>query len=435
MPGACHARRTWSRSRSTRSSVARPRAEEKLLIARPDCKGESETYGLGMNRFRVVICGGGIAAVEGLLRLRRLARDSVDVELIAPREALVYRPMAVREPFGFGPPRRYPLDRIARDCGADWTQDSLAWVEPEAQILHTSGGRGVMYDALLIAVGASQVEPYKHVATFHDADADAAYHGIVQDVEGGDSRSVAFIQPVGPVWPLPLYELMLMTAERAESMDIRELELALVTPEPRPLAVFGTAVSDVVTERLARVGVKLYCDSLAKVPAARRLFIEPQGVELQPDRMIAMPRIVGPSVRGLPGAGAHGFLQIDKHCAVRGAGGRVFAAGDAADYPIKHGGLGAQMADAAAAAIAVLSGSQTTAPAFSPVLHGRLLTGRDPLFITAHPAGAESFESEVFDTPPWPSDEKVIAEELGPYLARLDAADAQMGATERLVAE
>ena len=62
-----------------------------------------------MSDFRVVICGGGIAAVEGLLRLRRLAGDSVDIELIAPNEELVYRPMAVRQPFAAGPPRRYPL--------------------------------------------------------------------------------------------------------------------------------------------------------------------------------------------------------------------------------------------------------------------------------------------------------------------------------------
>lgn len=55
-----------------------------------------------------------------------------------------------------------------------------------------------------------------------------------------------------------------MTAERADSMDIRDLELLLVTPEPRPLAVFGTAVSDVVTAHLARAGIKVYCDSLAK---------------------------------------------------------------------------------------------------------------------------------------------------------------------------
>ena len=75
--------------------------------------------------------------------------------------------------------------------------------------------------------------------------------------------------------------------------------------------------------------------------------------------MLAMPRVAGRAIPGLPGAGAHGFLPIDKHCRVQRAGGRVFAAGDIANYPIKHGGLGAQMADAAAAAIAVLAGALT----------------------------------------------------------------------------
>ena len=375
-----------------------------------------------MTDFRVVICGGGIAAVEGLLHLRRVAGHDVDIEVVAPNDELVYRPMAVREPFAWGPPRRYPLRRIARDSHVEWTKDALEWVDPDAHVVHTAGGRRVEYDALLVAVGARQVEPYKHVATFRDAEADATYHGIVQDVEGGYTRRLAFIQPVGPVWPLPLYELALMTAERAESMDIRDLEFTLVTPEPRPLAVFGTAVSDVVADRLARAGVKLYTNSLAKVPAARKLVIEPQNVHLDEQRIVAMPRVAGPAIRGLPGGGAHGFLPIDKHCAVHGTGGRVFAAGDAANYPIKHGGLGAQMADAAAAAIAVLAGAQQSAPAFNPVIRGKLLTGRDPVYMSAQPVGAESFESEVYDEPPWPADAKVVAEELGPYLAELDQA-------------
>lgn len=383
----------------------------------------------GMSKFRVVICGGGIAAVEGLLRIRRLAGDSVHVQLIAPNEELVIRPMAVRQPFAFGPPQRYPLRRIARDNRAEWLQDSLAWVDPGARLVHTAAGERVEFDALLVAVGGRQVEPYQHVTTFRDAAADATYHGIVQDIEHGYTRSVAFIQPVGPVWPLPLYELALMTAERAFSMDVRDLKTTIVTPERRPLAVFGPAVSDVVAERLNRAGIEVHCDSLAKVPAKRRLRIEPQGVELHPERIVTMPRIGGPSIRGLAGAGATGFIPIDKHCAVPGTGGRVFAAGDAADYPIKQGGLGAQMADAAAAAIAKLAGAIDAAPAFNPVIHGKLLTGSDPVYMTAHPVGSESFASEVFETPPWPSEEKVVAEELGSYLAHLNESPAAAGPT------
>jgi sulfide:quinone oxidoreductase len=378
-----------------------------------------------MTNFRVVICGGGIAAVEGLLRLRRLAGDSVDIELVAPGDELVYRPTAVRQPFAWGPPRRYPLARIARDTHAEWTKEALEWVDTDAQVVHLSAGRQVGYDALLVAVGARQVEAYGHVATFRDADADATYQGIVQDVEGGYTRRLAFVQPIGPVWPLPLYELALMTAERAESMDIRGMELSLITPEPRPLAVFGTTVSDIVSDRLARAGVRLYTNSLAKVTGARKLLIQPQNVALEDQRIVAMPRVAGPAIRGLPGAGVHGFLPIDKHCAVQGTGGRVYAAGDVANYPIKHGGLGAQMADAAAAAIAVLAGVQESAPAFSPVIRGKLLTGAEPVYMSAHPVGAESFESEVYSEPPWPAEDKVVAEELGPYLSELDRASAE----------
>ena len=66
-----------------------------------------------VDRFRVVICGGGIAAVEGLLRLRTLAGDALDITLLAPNDELRYRPLAVDEPFAKRGVRRYPLRTIA----------------------------------------------------------------------------------------------------------------------------------------------------------------------------------------------------------------------------------------------------------------------------------------------------------------------------------
>jgi sulfide:quinone oxidoreductase len=393
-----------------------------------DCRHDARSF-RGVADFRVVICGGGIAAVEGLLRLRALAGDSVDVQLIAPNDELVYRPLAVREPFAFGRPRRYPLSTIARDAGVEWIKDTLAWVDREAQVVHTGGRREVVYDALLVAVGAKQIEAYKHVSTFRDAEADETFHGIVQDLELGYIRSLAFIQPIGPVWPLPLYELALMTAERAHGMNVGDVELTLVTPDPQPLAVFGPAVSDIVSDRLSRAGIDVHAESLAKVPSAKRLLIEPQGLDLHPDRMLAMPRVAGPAIPGLPGAGAHGFLPIDKHCRALRTGGRIFAAGDVANYPIKHGGLGAQMADTAASAIAALAGATDKPSAFNPVIRGKLLTGADPVYMSARPAGAASFASEVFEEPPWPAEDKVIADELGPYLSKLDAARRSVGAS------
>ena len=180
-----------------------------------------------MSDFRAVVCGGGIAAVEGLLRLRRLLGSSVDIDVVAPNNELVMRPLAVREPFAFGPPSRYELGRIVAENDANWLKDTLAWVDRGAQVVHTGGGETLRYDALLIAVGGQQMEAFEHVTTFRDTEADETYQGVVQDVEQGYSKSVVFLLPDGPVWPLPLYELALMTAERAYSRASTSLSCLL----------------------------------------------------------------------------------------------------------------------------------------------------------------------------------------------------------------
>ena len=132
-----------------------------------------------------------------------------------------------------------------------------------------------------------------------------------------------------------------------------------------------------------------------------------------------MPRLAGPGIRGLV-AHQHGFIPVDAYCGVPGTDGRVFAAGDATAFPIKHGGLAAQQADTAAAAIAQLAGGRVAPTPFSPQLRGKLLTGGKPLYLSARLVGTQGFASEVSETPPWPIDDKVVAAELGPYLAGLD---------------
>jgi len=374
-----------------------------------------------MSDFRVVIAGGGIAAVEGLLRLRRLVDDSLDLRLLAPDDDLVYRPTAVRQPFAFGPPKRHSLDRIAADTGAEYIRDSLASVDRDARVVGTGGGQTLEFDALLVAVGARQVPAYPHVGTFSDAEADETYQGVVQDVEGGYAKSIAFLVPEGPVYPLPIYELALLTAERAYSMGIDDFEVSVVTPEPSPLAVFGQAASEAVSRLLEDAGITVYASAVAEVLEVGRLLIQPQGVELHPQRMVAMPRLEGPAIPGLGGGGPHGFIPIDNSCCVPGTQARIYAAGDAAAYPVKHGGLGAQMADTAASAIARLAGADVDYTEFLPTIRGKLLTGKAPLYISARVVGPSGFLSEVHDKPPWPEDDKIVAEELGPYLAQLDA--------------
>ena len=278
--------------------------------------------------------------------------------------------------------------------------------------------RALEYDALLLAVGARADVPYEHVTVFDDAHADDTYRGVVQDIEEGYTHSLALLLPDGPAWPLPVYELALMTAQRADSMWMDELGVDIVTADPEPLAAFGHGASNAVAELLEAAGVRVHTSSRAEVPESRKLVVQPEGRELNPGRIVAMPRLLGPGIRNVP-ADHDGFIPIDEQSRVRGLEPRVFAAGDAANLRIKHGGLGAQMADTAAAGIAALAGAEVQVEPLRPVLRGVLYTGAEPLYLTARIEDGH-VESEVSRERPWPADEKIVAEELGPFLHSLD---------------
>jgi sulfide:quinone oxidoreductase len=347
----------------------------------------------------VVIAGGGVAAIEAALALRDLAGDRVALKLIAPNAEFSYRPMTVREPFAHGQ--------------AELIVDEFGWVDTDAQVAYTAAGVAVAYDALLLAVGARIKEAFAHVLTIDDRHMDELLHGVVQDVEEGYVKRIAFVAPARLAWPLPLYELALMTAARAFDMDVA-VELTLVTAEAAPLAVFGAQASTAVAGLLADAGVETITSAHAHVDEVGEVRLEPGNRTVGADRIIALPELFGPAVRGLP-AGEHGFIPVDKHCRVDGVE-RVWAAGDAVEFAVKHGGIASQQADAAAEAIAALAGAPLTATPFQPEIRGILLTGRTPRYLNARLSGSMGFSSQLTEEPTWAPVAKISARYLAPYL-------------------
>jgi sulfide:quinone oxidoreductase len=373
-------------------------------------------------RLRVVIVGGGVAALETALALRQLAPERTVTTVIAPNEDFFYRPLTVREPFAYASPRRYPLAQILSDVGAELLVDELAWVEPDKHTVHTRADTALEYDVLVLALGARVVPRYEHAITIDDRHLDTAMHGLIQDIEGGYVDSVAFVAPGRMAWPLPLYELALMTAGRAYDMDV-ELATTLITPEDSPLAIFGPTASDAISKRLERARIETITSAYVEVPRTGEVVINPGGRRLQVKRVIALPELYGPAVRGIP-LGEHGFIRVDPYGRVRDVE-SVYAAGDAIDFPIKHGGIGAQEADVVAQSIAALAGAPVTPEPFNPVIHGMLLTDEEPLFLTAKITGGAGFNSEITDTPAWEPPSKIASKYLAPYLDQQDRAPAR----------
>ncbi len=367
---------------------------------------------------KVVIAGGGVAGLEAALALRDLAGERVEITMLAPQVEFVYRPMRVREPFGGPLARHYPLKAIANDVGFELKQDAFKWLDPEQRIVHTEHDEQLGYDALLLALGARPHARFKHALTLDDRQFDEQLHGLIQDVEGGYAHKLAFIAPGRMAWPLPLYELALMTARRAYDLN-EEVSVTIVTAEDAPLAVFGTAVSEKVQELLERNGILTVCSTHAETPHPGEVALHPGNRSLYVDRVVALPELFGPSTPGVPKHDGHGFISIDAHCEVQGLD-SVFAAGDATDFAVKYGGIAAQQADVAAESIAALAGAPVEPTKFHPMVHGILLGGDRPLYLSAHITGGHGSSSEVSEEPTWPSGAKIAAKYLAPYLEARD---------------
>jgi sulfide:quinone oxidoreductase len=369
--------------------------------------------------FRVLIAGGGVAGLEAALALRYLAGDRVTTTLLTPEPEFVYRPLRVREPFAGPTARHYALEEIAGDIGVELRQDAFKRLEPQRRTVHTEGGDRLTYDALLLALGARLHPGFEHALTLDDRRLDEQLHGLIQDVEAGYTHKLAFIAPSRMPWPLPLYELALMTARRAWDMNV-DVSITIVTPEDAPLALFGGEVSEAVEGLLEDSGILMISSTHAETPDKGQIALHPGGRTLYIDRIVALPELLGPSPTGVPTDG-HGFIPIDAHCRAPGLE-RVFAVGDATDFPVKHGGIAAQQADVAAGSIAALAGTSIEPPTFHPVIHGMLLGGDHPLYLSAHLTGGHGSSSQVSDTPTWSPGTKIAAKYLAPYLESRDRA-------------
>jgi sulfide:quinone oxidoreductase len=383
------------------------------------------------DRLQVVIVGGGVAALEALLALRALAGRRVDVTMISPVREFVYRPVTVAEAFDVAEARSYDLAEILADQdGGELVLDMLGAVDVAEGAAVTASGRRIRFDALIIATGAIPRAAVPGALTFRGRGDVPALRGALADLTAGRARSVAFALPSERTWPLPLYELALMTAGHLRGRRTEAAQVTVVTPEDEPLELFGPAASAAIRPLLASRRIALRTSSRPASVRDRVLRLA-GGAEIHVDRVIALPALEGPSIPGLP-HDEHGFIPVDALGRVSGLD-NVYAAGDVTAFPLKQGGLAAQQADAVAALIAARAGAVSIPKPFVPVLRGLLLTGGAPLYLRAEPGRlprqatvaieahpvrrARPEASTAADQALWWPPAKVAGRYLAPYLS------------------
>ena len=118
------------------TDARRGRRIDALLSRREEPRVKSESL-------RVVIAGGGVAALEATLALRALAEDRISIELIAPEPDFVYRPLSVGDPFLVGETRRFPLAPLVDSAGGVLRAGRVTGVDPGERFVETEDGEHV----------------------------------------------------------------------------------------------------------------------------------------------------------------------------------------------------------------------------------------------------------------------------------------------------
>jgi len=357
----------------------------------------------------VVVAGAGVAGLETALALSAVASEYVTVELIAPEQEFTYRPLAVAEPFGLSRVLRAPLEQLVHAAGASLRRGAVTGVDVARKRVALEGGEERGYDSLVLALGAQARESVSGAVTFLGTAHEPEFVTLLEQASSQRLARLVFAVPATATWPLPLYELALLTRAHLKARGSDDVELLLVTPEARPLALFGPSASDAIEKLLVDAGIRVETMSVPQCWESGRLLLA-GGDAIPADAVVALPMLQGPALAGVP-QDPDGFVEVDELGRVTTLQ-DVYAAGDLVQLPIKQGGIASQQADAVASAIAAHAGAPVQPVPFSPVLRGLLLTGFAQGFLRAE-QGTSIVDTHALWWPP----AKIVGRYLAPFLA------------------
>lgn len=341
-------------------------------------------------RPRVVIAGGGVAALEAALALRALGGDRIDVEMLSPRGEFVYRSFAIAGPdcpTGI----RHDLAALAEWIGVSFRPGGVVAVDGAARRIACQDGEWIRFDRLLVATGARLLPGVPGAITFWGALDEGGVDWAVRRLRAGILRDVVVTMPEGPGWVLPAYELALFAAGVLARSGIEDARVALATPEEAPLRALGLPACKRMTRALGWSGVEVVAGRRPLGFDGECLWFD-RGDPIETGAVISLPRFEGHRIDGFETDGS-GLLRVDADCRVVGETG-VFAAGDATAAAVKRTGAATREADVAVSAIARALGHEVEAV---PLPLGLDLDGRvEGRYLTPFLAALDGGERQVF---------------------------------------
>ncbi len=287
---------------------------------------------------RALVLGAGFGGIAAGVALRNQLASDDEVILVDRRDDFAMGLRKIWAILGISP-IAYGTRSLAAlgQRGITFIQGSVERIDPGRRSA-TIGGTDYEADALVVALGASQVmDEVPGLTQFGlnawDRSGLDHVHGMVDQFRGGRVVIGIFGSPYS--CPPAPYELALLLSERFEARGI-DAELTVFTPSPILLPVLGAARSGVITARLEERGISVLVGrSATAVTADAVQFTE--GGPLPYDLLLAVPPHRCPAVlvdAGLAPPG--GWVSVDP-ATLETAYPGVFAIGDATVVPLANG--------------------------------------------------------------------------------------------------
>jgi sulfide:quinone oxidoreductase len=311
---------------------------------------------------RVLILGGGFAALETAFLLRMRLHERVDLRLVSDNDHFVFRPNSIYVPFGADPGSllvglRKPLAKR----GIAFEHGSVAEVDPDGRFVSLADGQRLRYDKLVVATGADtnagEVPGLsEHAATIWTTDSmldvRRRFEQVRERARNGERQRVLFLVPPNNKCSGPLYEIVFMLETWLRRQHARDrVDIAWSTYEHGFIQAFGPRLHELVRTEFAHRGIYGYTEEVVTEVAPDEVRYA-DGRTRGFDHLIAFPPYVSAVRYPALGGDERGFVPTE--LATRLVAGRddVYAPGDAGDFPIKQAFLAFLQADAVANHIA-----------------------------------------------------------------------------------
>lgn len=304
---------------------------------------------------RIAVLGGGFGGLESLFYLKHKLGDSAELTLVSEEPKFLFKPNTIYIPFGESPDKFVvDLVRPLEKQAIRFVSSHVEHIDPEKRTIDTVAG-AVEYDYLVVATGAkmrSEEIPglKEHAITVWTPD---NMLKLREKIEWAKERAsnkertrFLFLVPPNNKCSGPLYELVLMLDSHLRKAGLRDqFDLAYATKEEAFIEAFGPRLNTVVSDEFRERNIAGHKGFVVTA-------VEPGAVQFQNgerlayDVLVSVPPYVASTVFADLPTDERGFIQVE-HDSRRVMGQeRIFAAGDAANFPIKQAFLALLQGDA-----------------------------------------------------------------------------------------